>query len=102
MRDNIPVLLAALALAYLVAVVFVPILGFEFVDYDVSTSVVRNPHIRGLSGENLKHIFTSRCIESYYPIRTLTYAVDYSLWGLNPGGFKLTNGLVSGRSQWRR
>ncbi len=87
-------LLATAALTYLVAVVFIPILGFEFVDCDVNASVVRNPHIRGPTYENLKHILMSPCIESYYPVRTLTYAVDYSLWGLNPGGFKLTNGLI--------
>ena len=89
-----PIPLAVLALTYLVAVLFLPILGFEFVDFDVNNSVVDNPHIRGLTGENLKHIFTSRCITSYYPVRTLTYALDYSLWGLNPRRFKLTNGLI--------
>jgi len=86
--------LAVLALTYLVAVLFLPILGFEFVDFDVNTSVVDNPYIRGLTVENLKHIFTSRCITSYYPVRTLTYAVDYSLWGLDPRGFKLTGCLL--------
>ena len=89
-----PILLAASALACLVGAVFFPILGFEFVDIDVGQQVVDNPYIRGLTGENLKHIFSSRCIYSYYPIRTLSFAVDYQLWGLNPTGFKLTNGLV--------
>ena len=89
-----PILLAAGALACLVAAVFFPILGFEFVDIDVGQQVVDNPYIRGLSGENLKHIFTSPCVYSYYPIRSLSFAVDYQIWGLNPTGFKLTNGLV--------
>ncbi len=89
-----PVVIALFGLLYLVVVVFFPIPGFEFVDYDVDEQVLRNPYIRGLTGENLKHIFTSRCISSYYPIRTLSYAVDYSVWGLDPRGFKLTNGLI--------
>ena len=76
--------LALLALTWLVTGLFLPILSFEFVDLDVNNSVVYNPHIRGLTGENLKHIFTSRSIASYYPVRTLTYAVDYAIWGLNP------------------
>ncbi len=89
-----PVLFALFSLTYLVAIVFSPIVGFEFADYDVDEQVVGNPYIRGLTSENLKHIFTSPCISSYYPFRTLTYAVDYSVWGLNPRGFKLTNGLL--------
>ena len=86
--------LALLALTWLVTGLFLPILSFEFVDFDVNSSVVNNPHIRGLTGDNLKHIFTSRLIASYYPVRTLTYAVDYAIWGLNPRGFKLTNSLL--------
>ncbi|NLS93811.1 MAG: tetratricopeptide repeat protein [Planctomycetaceae bacterium] len=86
--------LAVAALTLLVVGVFFPIVGFEFVDYDVPGQVVDNPHIRGLTSENLKHIFTSRCVTSYYPVRTLSYALDYQLWGLSAGGFKLTNGLI--------
>lgn len=89
-----PMLLAICALAYLVSLVFWPMLGFQFVESDVLAHVVDNHHIRGLTAENLKHIFTSRCITSYYPVRTLTYALDYQLWGLNPAGFKLTGGLI--------
>jgi len=89
-----PMLLAICALAYLVSVVFWPMLDFRFVESDVLAHVVNNRHIRGLTAENLKHIFTSRCITSYYPVRTLTYALDYQFWGLNPAGFKLTGGLI--------
>ena len=89
-----PTLLGCLALLYLVGVVFSPILGFDFVYLDVRREVIDNPYIRDLSGENLKHIFTSRCVTSYYPVRTLTYATDHHLWGLNPQGFKLTGGLL--------
>jgi len=89
-----PKLLAACALAYLVCVAFFPIVGFEFIESDAVSQAVHNPHIRGLTGENLKHIFTSRCITSFYPVRTLTYAIDYQFWGLNAAGFKLTNGLI--------
>ena len=89
-----PTPLGCLALLYLVGVVFFPISGFDFVYLDVRREVSDNPHIRGLSGENLKHIFTSRCVTNYYPVRTLTYAADYHFWGPNPRGFKRTNGLI--------
>jgi tetratricopeptide (TPR) repeat protein len=47
-----------------------------------------------LTGENIRHILTSPCIASYYPVRSLTLALDYEIWGLNPAGFKLTGGLL--------
>lgn len=85
---------AVLVLVCLVAVIFFPIVGFEFVNFDVGTSVVENPYIRGFTAENVAYILTSPCIESYYPARTLTYVLDYTIWGLHSGGFKLTNCLL--------
>jgi len=89
-----PVLLAQLTLVCLVCGAFFPIVGFDFVNLDVYTQIAEYPHIRSLSWENIEHIFTSRHVTSYYPVRTLTFAVDHQIWGLNPGGFKLTNGLI--------
>lgn len=89
-----PILLAGIGLAFLVCIVFFPILKFEFVDVDVPKVLLNNRDVQGLTGENLKNIFTSRSVSSYYPIRSLTYAVDYQFWGLDPRGFKLTNGLI--------
>lgn len=94
-----PVLLAVAMLAALIAVVFIPVLGFEFIDFDTYEQVVENPDIRSLLPENLKRILTTRGFigdhpASFYPIRTLTYALDYRLWGLKAGGFKLTNILI--------
>jgi len=85
---------AALVLVCLVAVIFFPIVGFEFANFDMGTSVLENPYVHGFTVENVTHILTSPCIESYYPVRTLTYVLDYTIWGLQPGGFKLTNCLI--------
>ena len=89
-----PIPAAVIALICLTWAVFFPILSFDFVDMDMDDHVVRNKHVHGLSRENVKFIFSSRCYTSYYPLRSLTYAVDYQIWGLNPRGFKLTNGLI--------
>ena len=89
-----PILLAQLTLVCLVCGAFFPILGFDFVNLDVYTQIADYPHIRGFSWDNLRQIFTSRHISSYYPVRTLTFVVDHQIWGLSPGGFKLTNGLI--------
>ena len=89
-------MLGVAALVYLECVVFYPLLlhNFEFVGGDVRSQVINYPHVHGLSAENVKHIFTSRCVTSYYPVRALTFAIDYQRWGLNPRGYKLTNGLI--------
>lgn len=86
--------LAVTALGCLVFAVFFPILNHEFVDFDVYGQLLQNPYIRGLTLDNLKHILTTRCITSYYPVRTLSFALDYQIWGLNPRGFNLTQILV--------
>ena len=88
------ILLTVIGLAALVYGVFSAILGFDFVRYDVYDQVTDNPHIQGLTWENIRYIFRSKCVTSYYPIRTLTYAIDYEIWGLDATGFKLTNGLI--------
>ncbi len=89
-----PAAAAVLFLAYLVGMTFYPVLEFEFIDFDVTEQVLDNPYIRALTPENLKHILTSPCISSYYPVRTLSYALDFQLWGLDAGSFKRTNVLI--------
>ena len=93
-----PTWLAAIAPACFVWVIFWPILGFEFTELDVPAQVLRNPYIRGLTGGNLQEIFSTwgngGTTYSYYPIRTLSYAIDHQFWGLSPAGFKLTNVLI--------
>lgn len=89
-----PIFPAVIVLVLLVVAVFSPVPGFEFIDFDVDEQVLENPHIRGLTGQNLMHILTTPCINSYYPLRTLTFAIDYQIWGLEPRGFKLANVLI--------
>lgn len=56
--------------------------GFVFDDLDL---VVGDPLIQRLG--DVKLLFAN----AYRPLRTLTYAVDYAVWGLNPMGFRITN-----------
>lgn len=85
---------AAAVVAVLVAAVFHPMLGYGIVGLDVEGHVVENPDIQGIGWENLKQIFSSWCTTSYYPLRSMSFALDYHFWGLNPVGYKLTNILA--------
>jgi Tfp pilus assembly protein PilF len=85
---------AAAALAALVLAVFLSAAGFEFSHYDDGEQVVDNPFIRSLSPANIAYIFTHFCITSYYPVRLLSFAIDYAVWGAEPRGYHLTNVLI--------
>lgn len=68
----------------------------HFVNWDDEMMVINNPRIMNLSAAGILHIlnpknvFADRFTE-YYPIRDISYIIDYFIWGLNPFGYHLTN-----------
>ena len=86
------VAIAVFVLVVLVLAVFHPVRTFEFSDLDTVSQIIENPRVHKISPENLKHIFTTWSWSSYYPVRSLSFALDVEIWGgLNPGGFKTSN-----------
>lgn len=70
-------------------------LGHDFLTgWDDPAYVTDNEAIRGITFENLKTAFTSIYVGNYAPIQIISYMIDYSLWGLKPFGFILTNLLL--------
>ncbi|GFE56439.1 tetratricopeptide repeat protein [Geobacter sp. AOG1] len=79
-------------LAIMVAVVYGRILGHDFlINWDDNWCVLYDESIRGFSWGHLRKAFTSDVIGSYVPVETVSYMLDYTLWGLRAGGFLLTN-----------
>ncbi|RJP71117.1 MAG: tetratricopeptide repeat protein [Candidatus Abyssobacteria bacterium SURF_17] len=66
----------------------------EFVGYDDQNLIQHSREIRSLAPGNIAHMFVPRTRGNYQPIRTLSYALDYALWGARPFGFHLTNILL--------
>jgi tetratricopeptide (TPR) repeat protein len=66
-------------------------IGFDWVKWDDPPLVVNNTSIRSLSSLNLKAIFTPVAGKTYQPIRVLSYAADYALFGLKPAAFHAVN-----------
>ncbi len=66
-------------------------LNNDFVNFDDPDLVIRNNYIKRLNVQNIKDIFTPGVVGAYQPVRTLSYAIDYHFWKLNPAGFHLTN-----------
>ncbi|MCF8298976.1 MAG: tetratricopeptide repeat protein [Saprospiraceae bacterium] len=86
------ILLALSLILILSFLVFVNSLNSKFIaSWDDNAYVIENIAIKGLSAQNIKTIFTSFYVGHYQPISILSYSIDYSLFGLNPKGFHITN-----------
>jgi tetratricopeptide (TPR) repeat protein len=80
----------ALVVAMATALAFLPALANDFVDFDDQTNLIENPSFRGLGPAALGWMFTN--LDGHYlPLTWLSFAVDYTLWGMNPLGYHLTN-----------
>jgi Flp pilus assembly protein TadD len=92
------VVLAAGIILLLTTIVYANSIHNDFTNWDDLSLVVENPAIRSLSIDNLIDIFTPKPGKTYQPVRVLSYAIDYSLWKLNPLGYHLGNIALHGFS----
>ena len=82
-------ILAPLALAALIWVVFWPVRGFDFITWDDPRYVFNNPHVvTGVTVENLKWAFTTSS-PYFHPITWVSHMIDAQLFGVWPGGHHL-------------
>jgi tetratricopeptide (TPR) repeat protein len=84
---------AILLILALATVAHGPSLANGFTNWDDPMLVVENPAIRSLSPGNIIEIFTPTS-SSFQPIRVLSYAVDYAIWGDRAFGYHLGNLLL--------
>jgi len=75
-----------------VAILYFNSLGNQFTNWD-DGMVYQNPQVRHLDWTGIKKIFTLEQGNTYQPVRVLSYAIDYKIWGLNPLGYHITNML---------
>ncbi len=83
-----------LALAVVTAVVFAPALRADFVSWDDPINFLENPYYRGLGWRQLRWMVTTNLMGHWIPLTWLTLGVDFTLWGMNPFGYHLTNLLL--------
>lgn len=74
-------------------VCFLPALNNGFV-WDDHSNVVKNLGFRGWGSNHLRWMFTTLHGGPYQPLTWLSFALDYSAWGMNPRGYHLTNLLL--------
>jgi Flp pilus assembly protein TadD len=82
------------ALAAVTFSVFLPTLWNDFVEWDDYVNLFENPHYRGLGWAQLRWMFTSTLMGHYIPVSWLSFGLDYTLWGMNPVGYHLTNNVL--------
>ncbi|MBN1673581.1 MAG: tetratricopeptide repeat protein [Kiritimatiellae bacterium] len=82
---------ARLALLGVALLLFMPSANYDFSHYDDDYQVIENPLIRSLAPRAVARMFATFHITSYYPVRLLSFALDYAVWGLDPVGYHLTN-----------
>ena len=87
-----------LALALVTAVVFAPTLRGGFVDWDDPINFLENPYYRGLGWSQLRWMLTASVMGHWIPVTWLTFGADYSVWGMRPFGYHLTNVLLHAAS----
>ncbi|MBK8574295.1 MAG: tetratricopeptide repeat protein [Elusimicrobia bacterium] len=90
-----PLLLSFLVLLGILA--FGPVLGVPFM-WDDPQMILSNPYISAWTWDNIKHNFThdvfNQGIPYFRPLQTLLNMVDFSLYGIRPWGYHLTNLLI--------
>ena len=88
--------IAALGVAVVTALVFLPAVRNGFVTWDDDKNFVNNPHFRGLGPDQLHWMWSTFRLGHYVPLSWMTLGLDYTIWGMDPLGYHLTNVLLHG------
>ncbi len=86
---------AVLALAVLI--LYYPVNGHPFINYDDPLYVTENVHVQnGLGWETVRWAFTTSYEGNWHPLTWLSHALDYRIFQLNPSGHHDNNVLLHG------
>jgi Tfp pilus assembly protein PilF len=66
----------------------------QFVNWDDYETLVNNSHYRGWGWPQLRWMWTTFYMGHYQPLSWLTFTLDFSIWGLSPAAYHLTNLLL--------
>ncbi|MBI3104645.1 MAG: hypothetical protein HYY95_03525 [Candidatus Rokubacteria bacterium] len=80
------------------ALVFLPGVFGEFVNWDDDRNFLQNLDYRGLGWANLRWMLTTSHMGPWAPLSWVTLAADYLLWGMSPRGYHVTSLLFHSAS----
>src|SRR6266404_1624761 len=85
----------SLVLFSVVVGVFLPIVAFDFTNYDDPDYVTENrPVLKGLTLKGIGWAFTHSHSANWHPLTWMSHMLDCQFYGLNPAGHHLTNLLL--------
>ena len=88
-------LIAYVVLTVVTIAIFWQVNQFDFINMDDNIYVTNNSHVQaGITLEGVIWAFTTTYAEFWHPLTWISLMLDYQLYGLNPGGFHLTNVIL--------
>lgn len=85
-------LIVCLFLIVIAVSVFYQVIQYDFVILDDDVYVTDNLHVRsGLTLQGIRWAFTTTYAEFWHPLTWLSLMFDHQIYGLNAGGYHLTN-----------
>ncbi len=88
-------LLICALLAVFTILLYSPVRGHPFVNYDDDSYITENAHVQaGLTGETILWALTSTEHDNWHPLTWLSHALDCDLYGVRPGAQHVTNVLL--------
>lgn len=89
------ILLICATLFLFTGLLYSPVRGHPFVNYDDDSYVTENAHVQsGFSGSTILWALTATEHDNWHPVTWLSHALDCDLYGLRPGAMHATNVLI--------
>jgi hypothetical protein len=85
------ILFIYIALAVVTLAVFWQVHQYDFINYDDNVYITANDHIQGITLDGIRWAFSTTYAEFWHPLTWLSLMFDYQLYGLQAGGYHLTN-----------
>jgi tetratricopeptide (TPR) repeat protein len=89
-----------IAVLLVTAATFARSLSNEFVAWDDDVNFLLNPHVRGLTAENLRWMWSSFHAGHFMPLTWMSCALDYEIAGFDPRAFHATNVALHAVTAW--
>ena len=84
-----------LVLALFVVGIYAVTLGHDFTNFDDDVYVTKNTQVQaGLTSDGIKWAMTTGYGSNWFPLTWMSLMLDATLFGLEPGGYHLTNILL--------
>jgi len=92
---SLPTIALGLLLVVGTLILYSPVRGHDFINYDDDRYVVNNAHVKlGLTWETVNWSITSREYDNWHPLTWLSHAADCEFFGLDSGSHHLINALI--------